>query len=149
MRSQDRTFRIKTVALLLAALLVVYIYNMESQWVFVNAARQGNINKVRSDLNKGANPNGVSLIGGITPLRMAISGGHLDVIHLLLQHGADPTDGLHQAIVCNRLDLVQLLITKGANVNAKAGYNKSPLQTAKEYGNKQIVHLLEASGSRE
>ena len=128
-------------------LLAWWFLTMLLTWEFVAEASLGHIAKVRTFLNWGMNPNAVSQIGGITALRYAICGGHYDMVVMLLDRGADPSNGLGQAIQKNRLDIVELLIARGANVNAKSGYNSSPLQLAEGYGDKQIVQFLKSKGA--
>ncbi|MDT7870756.1 MAG: ankyrin repeat domain-containing protein [Thermoproteus sp.] len=55
-----------------------------------DAAYEGDAERVRELLKKGADPN-VQDEYGDTPLRWAAFNGHVDVVELLLEHGADPT----------------------------------------------------------
>jgi ankyrin repeat protein len=50
---------------------------------------------------------------------------------------------LHIAVECGDFDIVNLLITKGADINAKDVFQETPLQLAKTCGNANIVELLE------
>jgi len=61
-----------------------------------------------------------------TPLRMAVSGGKLDVVRLLLDHGANAnvedkkgSTLLHVASSTGRIEVVCLLLDRGANADAK------------------------------
>ena len=60
-------------------------------------------------------------------LRVAADGGHLDVVRLLIDSGADPNKAskqyegfspLHHAVKSGRIDVVQLLLDAGAEPNA-------------------------------
>jgi ankyrin repeat protein len=46
-------------------------------------------------------------------------------------------------------DMVELLITKGADVNLKLGGGKMPLERAKEEGHKEMIELLRKHGAKE
>ena len=125
------------------------MWTLQRNWSFVAAARSGNIGQVQADLDRGMDPNTVSQIGGITALRMAISGGHASTARLLLDRGADPTGGLDQAIVKGDSGLVKLLISRGANVNVRYVTGATPLRAAEETKNRGIIKLLKAAGARE
>jgi ankyrin repeat protein len=56
---------------------------------------------------------------------------------------------LHSAAEEGHKDLVELLITKGANVNAKDEDGVTPLQYAKIEGHTGIVELLRKHGAKE
>jgi ankyrin repeat protein len=64
---------------------------------------------------------------GISPLSYASQGGYLQIVRLLLEHGADPNtpegdapDGLALYLACagNHLEVARLLLEHGANPNA-------------------------------
>src|SRR6267143_2715214 len=63
----------------------------------------------------------------VSPLSHAAREGHLHIVRLLLQHGADPnmpedlaSDGraLFEACCANHLEVAELLLERGANPNA-------------------------------
>jgi ankyrin repeat protein len=109
------------------------------------AARQGAFATVRTLLEKGANVNALSVSDKTSPILIAILNGHFDLAKYLLDHGADPnlaSDAgaaplyavlnvqwaprsfypqpraqLQQQI--GYLELMQALIDKGADVNAR------------------------------
>lgn len=135
--------------LLVVALLGYWLWTLQRNWGFVSAAEQGNVARVRADLDNGINPDVYSHIGGMTALRMAIFGGHADVVRLLLDRGANPTSGLSQAISKGRPDMVKMLIDKGAAVNLRYRYGGSPLRQAKETKNHDVIRLLVSAGARE
>ncbi|PGH08067.1 hypothetical protein AJ79_06066 [Helicocarpus griseus UAMH5409] len=70
-------------------------------------------------LAKGASPN-VENNRGITPLETAAQSSPVEVVRELLDHGGDPSkdDSLIMAAESGRIDVAELLVQKGANVNA-------------------------------
>jgi ankyrin repeat protein len=88
------------------------------------AALQGDVYIVRSFLEQQIFSINSIRNSGLTPLHLAVMGGHRQVIELLLNSGATidffTTAGetpLYQAIKFNRLELTNLLIDRGADPN--------------------------------
>lgn len=71
----------------------------------------------------------------IVPLELAIANKDVEMIELLLAHGADPefkdnnnqVRPLHLAASYFHLESVKVLIAAGCDVNAKNTYNETPL----------------------
>ncbi len=92
----------------------------------------------------------------ITPLEVALENGHTCCARLLLQHKADPNHmdkvgetPLFREIKAGRLRNVQLLVSKGANIDFAAGVSKiSPLMTACSLGRVDIVRYLCRRGAQ-
>lgn len=64
---------------------------------------------------------------GLTPLHVASFMGHLSIIVLLLQHGANPNaptvrseTALHLAARSGQMEVARLLLRNGAQVDARA-----------------------------
>ena len=71
---------------------------------------------------------------GWTPLIIASGHGHLDVVRLLLEHGANWDKGdnggytsLHYAAFYGRLDIAKLLMVYGADLNARTNGGRLPI----------------------
>ena len=84
-----------------------------------------------------------------TPLIVACNMGHLEVMHLLLQLGADPNaqDGscrtaLHWASKSGRLEVAQLLLKNGASQFAQDDNGEISLHLASRAGHLELVRLL-------
>jgi ankyrin repeat protein len=120
------------------------------------AARDGDFAQVAGDLAQ--NPGGLNLPddAGLTPLHLAASYCHTNVMSLLLNKGAniDPAakDGatpLHLAAQEGCPDAVNLLIFKGAQVNARDNQKRTPLTRAQQWHQDAIVQLLRDHGGTE
>ena len=103
---------------------------------------------------------------GDTPLAVAADSGSLGVVHLLLEHGADPNDrvwgeytALHITALQdyppavapqekeNDLDIARALISAGANVNARNERGETPLHLATQENNLPLLKLLIGYGA--
>ncbi|KAL0629210.1 Palmitoyltransferase ZDHHC13, partial [Plecturocebus cupreus] len=98
------------------------------------AAINNRLDLVKFYISKGAV---VDQLGGdlnSTPLHWAIRQGHLPMVILLLQHGADPTliDGegfssIHLAVLFQHMPIIAYLISKGQSVNMTDVNGQTPL----------------------
>ncbi len=84
------------------------------------AAREGNLNKIREWLRKGADING--------------------------KYDKDFTP-LHWAATMNHVEAIKLLVEEGANLNSRDGHQSTPLLLAAFFGQAQSVDLLLQSGA--
>jgi ankyrin repeat protein len=55
---------------------------------------------------------------------------------------------LHSAVISGNKDLVELLITNGAEVNVNDVQNRTPLDFAQRWGTGEIVELLKKHGAK-
>jgi ankyrin repeat protein len=106
-------------------------------------------------LEKGANPNLRFSFQDPRPLLFyAISGGDVRLAEAMIEKGADPngmfgSSALGVAIQEDRVEMVRILIAKGAHVNAKDEQGKTPLAIAAPRQNNQIIELLKGAGARD
>lgn len=115
------------------------------------AADEGNVECVTLLLSKGADAK-VKNHRGFTPLHLAARTSSLECVELLLRDGNaeantedfDHRTPLHAAIgkADSAFDIIELLISWGANVNAKDVYGFTPLHLAALDGLAHCVELL-------
>ena len=96
---------------------------------------------------EGLNPNATNVLGNA--LTISILSGHYAASKVLLSAGAKPDvptvlgkTPLHGACFLGRMDLVELLITNGANVSITDRFGHTPLFTAERRGFSNVVEYL-------
>ncbi len=113
-------------------------------------------------LQKGADPNEPKAEGW-RPLHTAIGridvGGSIEVVKLLMQHGADVNawdEGHHETPILSACDEepesvepARLLLEAGANPNVRRSDGESPLRLAARYKNVALAELLLKHGAAE
>jgi ankyrin repeat protein len=79
-------------------------------------------------------PEHLTVSGGseVTPLHVAASAGHSDILLLLIEHGADVNGRgissdtpLHRASLKARLEAGQFLLNRGADIDVQNDYNNT------------------------
>lgn len=114
------------------------------------AAYEGKIDSVREGIKAGNNINAFDPERRLTPLHMAAYNGHVEVIKLLLEHGAtlDARDfegktPLLHASTGPYSEALKVLIEAGADVNAaEATEAFTPLMMAAGLGQTEVVKIL-------
>src|SRR6267154_2622360 len=86
--------------------------------------------------------------GDRTLLRLATRKGHVDVVHVLLDHGAHVNSHdrnkwtpLHYASSKGNLKVVQFLLEHEATLNARTKAGSTPVQVASQSGRREVVRL--------
>lgn len=121
----------------------------------IDAARDGDCNRVESLLKAGADANAKSEYGWTTLMEAAES-GHVEVAELLLKHGADVNaknenhygwTALKWAAGNGHTKVVEVLLKHGANVNQKDNFGNTALMEAALQGNIEVVNILIREGA--
>ncbi|CAI6098822.1 unnamed protein product [Clonostachys chloroleuca] len=93
-------------------------------------------------------------IAGDSPLTLAAGNGHLQVVRLLLEHGATvaATDRhqrtpLHFAAVLGNIEMARLLLDKGADTTARDSSGCTPLLCSAKKNHSEVVGLLVGRGA--
>ncbi len=116
---------------------------------FVQGAWVGDDARVRRYLDAGIDPN-VRGLKGLSAIQIAAHNGHTDTVRLLLERGANPVDGIGNAIMTDRPDIVRLLLRHGVRVSSHySRWAKTPLAMAREQGSPKVRAMVEAAAKRE
>jgi ankyrin repeat protein len=143
----------------MAKLLLLKNADVNSYWgtdvgapALVLAAANGHKDMVALLLAHNADVNATNY--AVTPLLNAVwFGQKADMAELLLDNKAEVNNArgssekstpLHIAAQTGDTDLVRLLVARGADLNAKDIYGRTPLDVAEQYGNKEAATLLSA-----
>ena len=118
----------------------------------IQAAIYGDLELLQTELEAGIDPD--TRYEGMTALWWAIQEGHTEIIISLLDAGADIEDRdsidnfsiLDKAVGEQKLDIVQMLIERGVDVNGPTD-NGSALHLAVAYDLYEIAQLLLANGA--
>uniref|UniRef100_A0A6P7F814 Serine/threonine-protein phosphatase 6 regulatory ankyrin repeat subunit A isoform X2 n=1 Tax=Diabrotica virgifera virgifera TaxID=50390 RepID=A0A6P7F814_DIAVI len=120
------------------------------------AAFSGNENVVRLLLNSaGVQVDAATHENGYNPMHLACYGGHGTVVGLLLSRSAELLQshdkhgktGLHIAAQHGHLQMVEVLLGQGAEINSQDKNGWTPLHYAARAGHVDVVKLLVESGA--
>jgi len=101
-------------------------------------------------------PRGINAGGGYhsTPLHAAVIKGNIDIVALLLEHGADMAawdrrnlTPLDEAAYRGRLDVIKLFLCHHADVNFRNGIKRTPLFMASQEGELAVARALLQHGA--
>ena len=120
-----------------------------------SAAHFGNIHCVQALLDFGANID-CQESWGQTPLMLAVIKGHQEVAKQLLLRGCDRELGdyqsgkraLHFACECKDVEMIQILLDGGCDVNGWSSNGSTPLEVSIIVGYLPAVYRLIANGGR-
>jgi ankyrin repeat protein len=114
------------------------------------AAQRGDVGEVRQLIARGAPINGRSAYDGEVPLTVAAADGHIEIVRILLERGAEVDietprgTALALAAERNHPEVVRLLLDAGANAAAlsPAYYDMTPLEIAALLGHVEVVRVF-------
>jgi ankyrin repeat protein len=115
------------------------------------ACQEGKFETVKELIARGALVN-VLCNTGMTPLRIAVGEGHVRIYEYLIKHGAVIGDFYydlltHNAVVWDHMEIVQLLMQDGVDINATDEYGNTPLHYAHMYRRPHIERVLLEKGA--
>ncbi|MFN7038500.1 MAG: ankyrin repeat domain-containing protein [Alphaproteobacteria bacterium] len=117
---------------------------------FVSAARDSQEEKVKSLLKEGVDVNSTDRLGH-TGLHLASYQGHLNIVKILLENNADLEAGavksqyerpIHYAAKNDQTEILEILLEKGAKLNATDINGATPLHLAARQGKINSVRFL-------
>jgi ankyrin repeat protein len=127
------------------------------------AANMGDLNRVRELLDQ--DPSLANRVSDYVtyypcsgaPLRDAAAEGHIEIVKLLLERGADPNlpeegiaphgGALYSAVAGGHFEIVKLLLEHGANPNAAVESSADCLSRAIRRGDQTMIDLLASHGA--
>lgn len=120
------------------------------------ACATGNMEELRRSFAENCELINETTCDGFYPIGLAAYFGQFKCVEFLIEKGAPLNRAsnnafnvtpLHSATAIQHLELVSLLIRKGANVNARQVNGITPLHTAAHYGNQELVNILIKAGA--
>lgn len=127
------------------------------------AAHTGDMARVRQLLHNDPSlanrvgDHGGYYLGAGTPLQNAAATGRMDIVRLLLEHGADPNlpeehiapkgRALYAAVYGGHYDIAQVLLERGANPNQPVESSADALSMAMMRKDQKMVDLLRSYGA--
>ena len=139
---------------LLSVLLLAHLTITASAEEIVEAAKNGNLGKVKTILAQDPSKMNALDEEKYTPLHWACMRAHWDVAEYLIENGADVNvqggDGgtvMNWAVHHDNVKIIKLMIDKGAKLNVQNQWGMSELHTAIWRGNIHVVEYLLDQGS--
>jgi ankyrin repeat protein len=120
----------------------------------IEAAESGDVNTVKRLVNCSCDSCTADRRGLNTPLMLAAANGHVEVVRVLLDGGADVRrvnyinwNALHKAAAFEHLEVCRLLLDRGVKVNAEGWRKYTALHIAAYEGYLSVVQLLVERGA--
>lgn len=119
------------------------------------AAEVGDVARIQRFLSQGVSASEPDPVG-LQPLAYASNKGRIEVMRILIEHGADPNAQghqklapLHGAAFHGSLEAIQFLVDRGADVNIRTSAEFTPLKIARLRNQAEAAALLERLGGVE
>ncbi|HTM10726.1 MAG TPA: ankyrin repeat domain-containing protein [Verrucomicrobiae bacterium] len=135
---------------LIIIMLVILACNSRSDEELRRAAIKGEPERVKEFLMRGANVR--YRHGGWTVLMFAAREGHVDIVRLLLDSGADPNatsdnkyDGARPLTIAaehGNVEVIKLLLSRGADVNGRNAHGDTALMYGAQYNHVDVAKVL-------
>jgi ankyrin repeat protein len=108
------------------------------------------LDELKSLLESGMNPHQVNWEEGVTALELGVATANVNVVKALLTANSHPDFGLtccplEYAIIDGNVELTQILVNSGANVNCTLDNGESYAAIAKNRGYNEILTIIETS----
>lgn len=128
---------------------------MNNNKKYFNAVRNGNLNEIKKFVNN----NGLTAENGYALLCVSIKNNRKEITKFLIESGAKVNTHiinkrkklsdtpLHHAAKNGHTDIIELLLSHGANIHAKNEYGGTALQTAVYHKQLAIIELLLQRGA--
>jgi ankyrin repeat protein len=150
----DGTPKSKCLILYTKYILDPFLLILQDCRYLLQAAESGDVSSVKMLVNS----TDVSCITGVdarnAPLTYAAENGHVDVVRVLLESGANleatnhfQRTALHEAAYEGHLEVCRLLLDWGAKVDPLDNFKYSPLHDAAQKGHLSVVKLLVEMGA--
>ena len=111
---------------------------------FLELCADGNYSEVCEAIDSGVDPNEPGEINGnaMTPIFVASSSGNKDAVRALAERGVKCSEGFIAATVSMKIDVVELLVSLGADINEPDSYGHTALLSAVMMNRPDIAESL-------
>lgn len=137
-----------------AVLLVIYAFVFAAEEPIVEAAKNGDLQTIKTILAQDPSKLNATDEDKYTPLHWACMRGHWDIAEYLIEKGADLNvvggDGgtqINWAVHHDNVEIIKLMVEKGAKLNIRNQWGMTELHTAIWRGNINVVEYLLDKGS--